>query len=141
MKRWRIAPSDTPLSPAVVAHVVAGVGTPYLAANFLEAMHRMLPVTFCTVFAVGASGRLETVSAASSYGDTAERTASRYIAERFDRCDPHMLWLGARALPALGEPAPDAAAWRSEALQSVSREGSTSAAIWAVLSFQPGFSL
>lgn len=103
MKRWRIAPSDTPLSPAVVAHVVAGVGTPHLAANFLEAMHRVLPVTFCTVFAVGASGRLETVSAASSYGDTAERTASRYIAERFDRSDPHMLWLGARALPATSQ--------------------------------------
>ena len=61
---------------------------------------RVLPVTFCTVFVVDASGRLETVSAASSYGRTAEQTAARYIAARFDRRDPHMTWLAARALPA-----------------------------------------
>jgi len=87
------------MSQAVVADVMAGIGTPHLAANYLAAMQRVLPVTFCTVFAVGASGRLDTVSAASSYGNTAERTAARYIAERFDHCDPHMVWLGARPLP------------------------------------------
>ncbi|CAN5770457.1 hypothetical protein BH11PSE13_BH11PSE13_32330 [soil metagenome] len=99
MRRWRIAPSDDPLSATVVADVMAGIGTPHLAASFLAAMQRVLPVTFCTVFAAGASARLETVSAASSYGQTAERTAARYIAERFDRCDPHMRWLNARPLP------------------------------------------
>ncbi len=99
MRRWRIAPSDYPLSSTVVADVMGGIGTPHLAVSFLGAMQRVLPVTFCTIFAAGASARLETVSAASSYGQTAERTAARYIAERFDRCDPHMLWLNARPLP------------------------------------------
>src|SRR4029453_8271029 len=79
--------------------VLAGIGTPHLAASYLAAMHRVLPVTFCTVFAVGANGRIETVSAASSYGNTAERTAERYVAQRFDLLDPNMVWLGARKLP------------------------------------------
>ncbi|RZM03397.1 MAG: LuxR family transcriptional regulator [Variovorax sp.] len=100
MKRWRVGASTQPLPAAVVADVMAGIGTPDLAAGCLRAMQRVLPVTFCTVFVVDASGRLETVSAASSYGRTAEQTAARYIAARFDRRDPHMTWLAARALPA-----------------------------------------
>lgn len=99
MKRWRIPASDHPIAPALVAEVMAGIAAPDLAAHWLQAMHAVLPVTFCTVFAVNAAGRLVTVSAASRYGDTAERTAARYIAERFDRCDPHMVWLGTRPLP------------------------------------------
>jgi DNA-binding CsgD family transcriptional regulator len=99
MKRWRIPHSENPLMPAVVADVMAGIATPRLAAACLGALQRVLPVTFCTVYAATGSGRLVTVSAASSYGDTAERTAARYIAERFDRFDPHMVWLGARPLP------------------------------------------
>jgi hypothetical protein len=82
-----------------VLSLLAGVGTRDLARSYLEAMHRLLPVTFCTVFAVGGSGRIETVSAASSYGSTAERTAERYVAQRFDLLDPNMAWLAARALP------------------------------------------
>ncbi|MBS0343100.1 MAG: helix-turn-helix transcriptional regulator, partial [Proteobacteria bacterium] len=39
------------------------------------------------------------VSAASTYGSTAERTAERYVAQRFDLLDPNMVWLAARALP------------------------------------------
>ena len=111
MKRWRIHPPDeqrigTPvlagvlagIGTPVLAGVLAGIGTPQLAASYLAAMHRVLPVTFCTVFAVDAAGRIETVSAASSYGSTAERTAERYVAERFDLLDPHMAWLAARPL-------------------------------------------
>jgi len=99
MKRWRIAASSQPIDPAVVTDLLAGIGTPQFAAHCLAAMQRVLPVTFCTVFAVGATGRLETVSAASSYGSTAQRTAARYIEQRFDRLDPHMVWLAARARP------------------------------------------
>ncbi len=99
MKRWRLHPADEPLAHAVVSDVLAGIGTPHLATCFLSAMHRVLPVTFCTVFAVGPTGRIETVSAASSYGSTAERTAARYVAQRFDLLDPNMVWLAARALP------------------------------------------
>ena len=102
MKRWRIRPSSEPLAPQVVTGVLAGVGTPQLAARCLAAMHGVLPVTFCTVFAVGATGRIETVSAASSYGSTAERTAERYVAQRFDLLDPHMVWLAGRPLPRRG---------------------------------------
>lgn len=100
MKRWRVGRSTETLTSIVVADVMAGIGTPRLAAHCLLAMQRVLPVTLCTVFAVDASGRLETVSAASSYGRAAERTAARYIAARFDHSDPHMVWLGKRALPA-----------------------------------------
>ncbi|KQP49956.1 LuxR C-terminal-related transcriptional regulator [Pseudorhodoferax sp. Leaf274] len=100
MQRWRLTPDDLPLAPRVVAGVLAGVGTPRLAAHYLAAVQGLLPVTFCTVFAVGASGRIETVSAASSYGDTAERTAGRYVAQRYDRVDPMMVWLAARKRPA-----------------------------------------
>jgi len=78
---------------------MAGIGTAHLAASYLTAMHGVLPVTFCTVFAARANGRIETISAASSYGNTAERTAERYVAERFDRLDPHMAWLARRKLP------------------------------------------
>ncbi len=99
MKRWRIAPSDLPIAPAVMTGVLSGIGTPHFAASCLAAMQRVLPATFCTVFAIGTSGRFETVSAASSYGSTAERTSARYIEERFDRLDPHMAWLAARARP------------------------------------------
>ena len=102
MKRWRIRPSTEPLAPQVVTGVLAGVGTPQLAAHYLAGMHGVLHVTFCTVFAVGASGRIETVSAASSYGSTAERTAERYVAQRFDLLDPHMVWLAGRPLPRRG---------------------------------------
>lgn len=100
MQRWRITSSEQALAARVVAGVLAGVGTPRLAAHYLAALQELLPVTFCTVFAVGASGRIETVSAASSYGDTAERTAGRYVAERFDRVDPMLVWLAARKRPA-----------------------------------------
>ncbi|KQP12260.1 LuxR family transcriptional regulator [Pseudorhodoferax sp. Leaf267] len=100
MQRWRIPPHDTPLAAGVVGQVLAGIGTPGLAAHYLRAMQNLLPVTFCTVFAVGASGRVETVSAASSYGQTAERTAQRYVAQRYDRVDPHLCWLAARKHPA-----------------------------------------
>ena len=100
MRRWRIQPAvDTALSPAVVGDVLAGIASPHLAASCLAAMHRVTPVTFCTVFAVDAAGRIEAVSAASSYGTTAERTAERYVAQRFDLLDPNMTWLAARKLP------------------------------------------
>lgn len=99
MKRWRIHPNEHAIATSVVSGVLAGIGTAHLAASLLAAMQRELPVTFCTVFAVGATGRIETVSAASSYGSTAERTAERYVAQRFDLLDPHMVWLAARKLP------------------------------------------
>jgi DNA-binding CsgD family transcriptional regulator len=100
MKRWPVREADqTPLSPALVSGVLAGIGTSHLAASYLAAMHRVLPVTFCTVFAASASGRNETVSAASTYGNTAERTAERYVAERFDLLDPNVTWLASRKLP------------------------------------------
>lgn len=100
MKRWPVRETNkTPLAPALVSGVLAGVGTSHLAGSYLAAMHRVLPVTFCTVFAASATGRIETVSAASTYGNTAERTAERYVAERFDLLDPNMAWLAARKLP------------------------------------------
>lgn len=99
MKRWPIRAAEHALSGSVVSGVLAGIGTPHLAASYLAAMHRVLPVTFCTVFAVGATGRIETVSAASTYGNTAERTAERYVAQRFDLLDANMVWLAARKLP------------------------------------------
>ena len=100
MKRWPLnSAEERVLAAPVVSGVLAGIGTPHLAASYLAAMHGVLPVTFCTVFAVGAAGRIETVSAASSYGSTAERTAERYVAQRFDRLDPNMVWLAGRKLP------------------------------------------
>ncbi len=100
LRRWRLSPSpDASFASPIVLDLLAGVGTQHLAMSYLGAMQRLLPVTFCTVFAVGASGRIETVSAASSYGSTAERTAERYVAQRFDLLDPNMVWLAARPLP------------------------------------------
>lgn len=101
MRRWRLSPfsAHATYDSPVVLSLLAGVGTQHLAQSYLDAMHRLLPVTFCTVFAVSASGRIETVSAASSYGSTAERTAEQYVAQRFDLLDPNMAWLAARALP------------------------------------------
>lgn len=99
MKRWPVRGAAPPLAATMVSGVLAGIGTPHLAASYLSAMQRVLPVTFCTVFAAAANGRIETVSAASSHGHTAERTAERYVAERYDRLDPHMAWLAARKLP------------------------------------------
>lgn len=99
MRRWRIHPTDAALAAAVVGDVLSGVGTPHLAASYLMAMQRVMPVTFCTVFAVGATGRIEAVSAASNYGSTAERTSEHYVAQRFDLLDPNMAWLAARKLP------------------------------------------
>ena len=103
MKRWpvhaAIHAADHALAAPVVRGVLAGIGTSHLAASYLGAMQGVLPVTFCTVFAVGATGRIETVSAASTYGNTAERTAERYVAQRFDLLDPNMVWLAARKLP------------------------------------------
>lgn len=100
MQRWRVRPSAQPLPQPAVCGIVAGIGTPRLAAHYLESLQAALPLTFCTVFAVGSSGRLEIVSAASSYGQTAEHTAAHYIEQRFDRVDPHMAWLAARKRPA-----------------------------------------
>jgi len=99
MRRWRLRSTPRTFASPVVAEVLAGVGTDHLAQSYLAAMQRLLPVTFCTVFAVQADGRIATVSAASSYGSTAERTAERYVAQRFDLQDPNMTWLAARALP------------------------------------------
>jgi len=100
MRRWRLSPQPAAVfgSPTVLA-LLSGVGTQHLAASYLDAMHRLMPATFCTVFAVGADGRIATVSAASTYGSTAERTAERYVAQRFDLLDPNMVWLAARPLP------------------------------------------
>ncbi|CAN7211720.1 LuxR C-terminal-related transcriptional regulator [Variovorax sp. LjRoot290] len=99
MRRWPLRAAEHALAAPVVSGVLAGVGTPHLAASYLGAMHRVLPVTFCTVFAVSATGRIETVSAASTYGNTAERTSERYVAQRFDLLDPNMVWLAKRKLP------------------------------------------
>ncbi|SCX74485.1 LuxR C-terminal-related transcriptional regulator [Variovorax sp. EL159] len=100
MRRWRIHPTtDAALAAAVVGDVLAGIGTPHLATSYLAAMHRVMAATFCTVFVVDATGRIEAVSAASSYGSTAERTTERYVAQRFDLLDPNMIWLAARKLP------------------------------------------
>lgn len=99
MKRWPVRNTDQSVAMPVVSGVLAGIGTGHLAASYLGAVHHVLPVTFCTVFAVGASGRIETVSAASTYGNTAERTAERYVAQRYDRLDPNMAWLASRQLP------------------------------------------
>jgi len=79
--------------------VLAGVGTAHLAGSCLKAMQDILPATFCTVYVVGSGGAIETVSAASSYGSDAERTAALYVERRYDRLDPHMLWLARRKLP------------------------------------------
>jgi len=99
MKRRPIRATDRPLAASVVGGVIAGIGTPHLAASYLGALHGIMPVTFCTVFAVGPTGRIETVSAASSYGSTAERTAEEYVARRFDLLDPNMAWLAQRKRP------------------------------------------
>ncbi|MDH6591552.1 DNA-binding CsgD family transcriptional regulator [Variovorax sp. TBS-050B] len=100
MKRWRIHPAaDHAIAAAIVGDVLAGIGTPHLAGSCLSAMQRVMPVTFCTVFAVDVTGRIEAVSAASSYGTTAERTAERYVAQRFDLLDANMAWLATRKLP------------------------------------------
>lgn len=99
MKRHRIRPAPTSLDAQVVVGIVAGIGTPRLADGFLAAMQRRLPLTFCTVFALGATGRVVTVSTASNYGDAALQTASSYIENRFDLLDPNMVWLSARPLP------------------------------------------
>lgn len=97
-RRIRLA-ADTPLDATVAVGIVAGIGTPHLADGFLAAMQRVLPLTFCTVFALGAKGRVVTVSTASNYGDAALQTSERYIENRFDLLDPNMVWLSARALP------------------------------------------
>jgi DNA-binding CsgD family transcriptional regulator len=104
MKRWPLRKSDGTddrplLAAAVVSGVLAGIGTSHLAASYLAAMQRVLPAIFCTVYAANAAGRIETISAASAYGNTAERTAERYVAERFDLRDPNMTWLATRKLP------------------------------------------
>lgn len=99
MKRRRIHSTMTPLDPSMVVGIVAGIGTPHLADGFLRAMQQLLPLTFCTVFALGANGRVVTVSTASQYGDAALLTAGRYIENRFDLIDPNMVWLSARKLP------------------------------------------
>jgi DNA-binding CsgD family transcriptional regulator len=88
------------LSGAVVEEVMAGVGTPWLAAHCLRSLQQMLPTTFCTVFVVMGNGRIASVSAASLYGNAAERTAAIYCDRRFDRQDPQMTWLSRRKLPA-----------------------------------------
>ena len=82
MQRWPIRSAEHAVATPVISGVLAGIGTPHQAASYLTAMHRVLPATFCTVFAVSATGRIETVSAASAYGNTAERTAERYVAQR-----------------------------------------------------------
>ncbi|RZL64069.1 MAG: LuxR family transcriptional regulator [Variovorax sp.] len=99
MKRRRIHPADDMLDSATVLTIVGGIGTPHLADGFLAAMQRVLPLTFCTVFALGANGRVVTVSTASNYGDAALQTSEHYIENRFDLLDPNMVWLSARALP------------------------------------------
>ncbi|MEJ8852040.1 helix-turn-helix transcriptional regulator [Variovorax rhizosphaerae] len=101
MKRHRIHPATQPeaVSATVAVGIVAGIGTPHLADGFLVAMQKVLPLTFCTVFALGANGRVVTVSTASNYGDTALQTSERYIENRFDLLDPNMVWLSARKLP------------------------------------------
>ncbi|WP_213958288.1 MULTISPECIES: LuxR C-terminal-related transcriptional regulator [unclassified Variovorax] len=101
MKRRRIHPSTQPesVSATVAVGIVAGIGTPHLADGFLAAMQKVLPLTFCTVFALGANGRVVTVSTASNYGDAAFQTSERYIENRFDLLDPNMVWLSARKLP------------------------------------------
>lgn len=100
MRRWRLRNTEQQLSSLLVRQIVGGVGTPHLAANCLDAMGKVLPTTFCTIYVVGASGSIEAVSAASSYGNGAERTAAQYVEQRFDRVDPHMRWLATRQLPA-----------------------------------------
>jgi DNA-binding CsgD family transcriptional regulator len=99
MKRWRLAASRHLLASDLVQAVLAGVGTPHLSANCLRAMQKILPTTFCTVYVVGPDGHIQTVSAASAYGTSAERTAALYVERRYDRRDPHMLWLAQRKLP------------------------------------------
>lgn len=99
MKRWRLHQTPDTLSTRVVRSVLAGIGTPALAAQFMHAMHPQVPMTFCTVYVIGGDGRIEAVSAASQYGQTAEHTVARYIAERFDLKDPHMVWLSQRPRP------------------------------------------
>lgn len=99
MKRRRIHPVEASLDASVVVGIVSGIGTPQLAGGFLAAMQQLMPLTFCTVFALGASGRVVTVSTASNYGDAALQTSERYIENRFDQLDPNMVWLSARALP------------------------------------------
>lgn len=99
MKRRRICPAPDALDASVAVGIVAGIGTPHLADGFLAAMQRVLPLTFCTVFALGANGRVVTVSTASNYGDAALQTSERYIENRFDLLDPNMVWLSARTRP------------------------------------------
>lgn len=100
MNRWPLRDTAPALATSVVSGVLAGIGTPHLATSYLGAMQQVLPVTFCTVFTVSATGRIETVSAASTYGNTAERTSERYVARRFDLLDRNMVWLARRKLPA-----------------------------------------
>ena len=82
MKRWPIRDAEHAVATPVVSGVLAGIGTSHLAASYLAAMHRVLPVTFCTVFAVSATGRIETVSAASAYGN------------KMNEAKPHRRWAG-----------------------------------------------
>lgn len=99
MKRQRIYNHHTAIDASLAVTMVAGIGTDMLADGFLAAMHGVLPLTFCTVFALATSGRVATVSTASSYGDAALQTSERYVNNRFDLLDPNMIWLAKRKLP------------------------------------------
>lgn len=99
MKRWRIPRTPRTLSAELVSALLAGIGTDAFAAQLMRALQPRLPMTFCTVYVIGGDGRIDALSAASSYGRAAEDTVARYLAQRFDRMDPHMLWLAQRPRP------------------------------------------
>jgi DNA-binding CsgD family transcriptional regulator len=62
-------------------------------------MRRLLPVMYCTVFALEADGKVSAVSTASNHGSEAETTAVEYVRQGFDRQDSNMVWLARKRAP------------------------------------------
>ena len=86
------------LDASLVVAVVSGIGTARLADRVLDGMQHLVPLAHCTVFAVNARLQAHVVSVASAYGDTAQKTAERFLGSGYDRLDPNIRWLTARRM-------------------------------------------
>ena len=76
--------------------LIEAIGGSSLSENIIYAISPALPVSHCSIFALRSNGHADTVSAASSIGESAAVTARSYIQLGFDLQDENLRWLARR---------------------------------------------
>lgn len=93
MQVTRLPAEASAADASLAIRLMDAIGANNFAADVIDCMAPLLPVSHCTVFGLRSNGRMEAVASASAVGEIASITAVEYLRMGFDRQDSNTRWL------------------------------------------------